>query len=85
MCLGLIPPQPSRNRGTSQYRLTKCDAAQGCRVETAEWMKRIALHRRAFHGLVDEAEVEVRVVSHQHRTTAAVLPDCASDLPKGAL
>ena len=48
-------------------------------------MKRIALDRRAFNGLVEKAQIECGVVTDQDRTLAAVVPHGFADIAEHAL
>ena len=85
MRLRFIPFHACGNHCTGQDRLTECNPAQCGGVETAEWMERIALYLRAFDGLIQKAEIEVRVMANQYRATATVLTHRATYLAKYSL
>ena len=85
MRLRFVPTHVRGDRRTRKYRLTERDAAQSSGIEATERMKRIAFDRRSFDGLIDEAQIEMGVVTNQHGATAAIFFHGTTDLPKNAL
>ena len=70
MCLAAVERMAGGQHGLAQYGLPEGKATEADRVETAEWMERIAFVSAAAHGLVQEAEIERGVVANQDRSLA---------------
>ena len=72
MGFGIIEVDSRGFAGPREYRLAEGETAQARGIETRERMKRIAFEVVPRSGCVDEAVIEVGVVSDEDGTFAAV-------------
>ncbi len=74
-----FPAHAGGLHGARQHRLAERDTGEGCRVERAECVKRIALDLRAVDGGLQKGQVEGRVVTDQDGARAPVHLDRLAD------
>lgn len=66
--------------GPREHRLAQGDTGQGCRIETAERVERIALDLRARGGSKQELVVKERIVADQHCPIAVKVLNALADI-----
>ena len=80
-----IPIESCRGNCPGEYGLPERNSAKRGGVETTEGVKRIPFDRRPLYCLVQESEIECRVVPDENCTLAMIFAHCLPHLSKDSL